>query len=341
MRRPENIPNGPPSQDNKILKGCDGRLQEIEQTGFLMNPMLPYKVLFLDWKRGLGNAPILPRHRTAMRPRFSARFFVVGVLTLLPALSEVRVWQDSLTLPTYGESLPDTTPFFSVYSPGEPTVYPYTMRVGFTKKRSDHGWRSLRIENEYLSCIVLPDLGGRLYSCKDKLNGQEIFRLNPSIKKAMVGLRGAWIAAGIEMNFPLGHTWVGVSPVDFATAQNPDGSASIWVGNIDRVYGMQWRVEFVLRPGSTVLEQNVFLDNRSAIHHRYYWWNNAAIARVDDKTRFIYPANLTGTHSLTEIDTWPMNSAGVNMSVVGNHKTGGVGLFTHGSREPFMAVYHA
>jgi tetratricopeptide (TPR) repeat protein len=275
-----------------------------------------------------------------MRPGFLERSFVLTFLTLLPALSQVRVWQDSLTLPTYGESLPDTTPFFSVYSPGEPTVYPYTMRTGFTKKRTDHGWRSLRIENEYLSCIVLPDLGGRLYSCKDKLSGLEMFRLNPSIKKALVGLRGAWIAAGIEMNFPFGHTWVAVSPVDFATAQNPDGSASIWVGNVDRVYGMQWRVEFVLRPGSAVLEQNVFLDNRSAIRHRYYWWNNAGIARVDDKTRFIYPSNLSGTRGLTEIDTWPVNSARVDMSVVGNHKGGGVGLFAHGSREPFMAVYH-
>src|SRR5258708_19351926 len=163
---------------------------------------------------------------------------------------------------------------------------------------------------------------------------------SPTNAFLMEGLRGAWIAAGIEMNFPLGHTWVGVSPVDFATAQNPDGSASIWVGNIDRVYGMQWRVEFVLRPGSTVLEQNVFLDNRSAIRHRYYWWNNAGIARVDDKTRFIYPANLTGTHGLTEIDTRPVNSAGVDISVVGNHKFGMVGLFAHGSREPFMAAYH-
>jgi hypothetical protein len=49
MRRPDNIPNGPPSQENKILKGRNGGLQEIEQTGFLMNPMLPYKVLFFDW----------------------------------------------------------------------------------------------------------------------------------------------------------------------------------------------------------------------------------------------------------------------------------------------------
>jgi tetratricopeptide (TPR) repeat protein len=305
-----------------------------------MNPMLPYKVLYFDWKRRDCNTPILPPRRTPMWAGFSSAYCVLTILVAAPGVCDVRVWQDSQTLPTYQETLPDTTPPFSVYSPGEPTVYPYTMRTGFTKKRIDHGWRTLRLENEYLSCIVLPDLGGRLYSCKDKLNGQEMFHLNPSIKKAFVGLRGAWIETGIEMNFPLGHTWVTVSPVDFATAQNSDGSASIWVGGIDRVYGMQWRVEFVLRPGSTILEQNVVLENPSAIRHRYYWWNNAGIARVDDKTRFIYPTNLAGTHMLTEIDTWPVNSAGVDMSVVGNHRAGGVALFAHGSREPFMAVYH-
>ena len=258
----------------------------------------------------------------------------------LPALSQVSVRQDILSLPTYEEAFPDTIPPFPVFSPGDPQVYPYTMRNGFTKKRLDHEWRALRLENEYLSCIVLPDLGGHLYSCKDKLNGQEIFHANPSVKKAAVGLRGAWVSLGLEMNFPVGHTWIAVSPVDFATVRNPDGSASIWVGNIDRVDEMQWRVEFVLRPGSAVLEQNVFFDNRSPIRHRYYWWNNAGIARVDDKTRFIYPTHLVATHGRTELDTWPVNSAGVDMSVVGNHKGEGVALFAYECHEPFMAVYH-
>jgi tetratricopeptide (TPR) repeat protein len=258
----------------------------------------------------------------------------------LPALGQVSVRPDVLLLPTYEEAFPDTIPPFPVFSPGDQRVYPYTMRNGFTKKRFQHEWRALRLENEYLSCIVLPDLGGHLYSCKDKISGQEMFHANPTVKKAAVGLRGSWIAMGIEMNFPVGHTWTAVSPVDFATIQNPDGSASIWVGDIDRVDEMQWRVEFVLRPGSAVLEQNVHLDNRSEIRHRYYWWNNAGIARVDDKTRFIYPTHLVATHGGAEIDTWPVNSAGVDMSLVGNHKDGGIALFAHGSREPFMAVYH-
>ena len=258
----------------------------------------------------------------------------------LPALGQVSVREDILSLPTYEEAFPDTIPPFPVFSPGDPQVYPYTMRNGFTKKRLEHGWRALRLENEYLSCIVLPDLGGHLYSCKDKLNGQEMFHDNPSVKKAAVGLRGSWVAMGIEMNFPVGHTWTAVSPVDFAMVQNPDGSASIWLGDIDRVDEMQWRVEFVLRPGSSVLEQNVYFDNRSEIRHRYYWWNNAGIARVDDKTRFIYPTHLVATHGRSEIDTWPVNSAGVDMSVVGNHKDGGVALFAYESHEPFMAIYH-
>ena len=270
----------------------------------------------------------------------ASRLFLLAICTLPLLPGEVRVWQDSLLLPTYEETLPDTNPHFYILNPNDPTVYPYTMRTGLTKKRVDHAWRTLRLENEYLLCIVLPDLGGHLYSCKDKLNGQEMFRVNPSVKKAAAGLRGAWVAMGIEMNFPDGHTWVAVSPVDFATVDNSDGSASIWVGNIDRVYEMQWRVEFVLRPGSTVLEQNVHLDNRTAMRHRYYWWNNGAILRVDDKDRFIYPTYLTGTHKLTEIDTWPVNTAGVDMSVVGNHKGQGVALFAHGCREPFMGVYH-
>jgi len=258
----------------------------------------------------------------------------------LPAFAQVSVRQDFLSLPAYEETLPDPDPPFPVFAPADPQVHPYTLRNGFTKKRSDHEWRALRLENEYLSCIVLPDLGGHLYSCKDKLSGREMFHANPSVKKAAVGLRGAWVAMGIEMNFPVGHTWTAVSPVDFATVQNSDGSASIWVGNIDRVDEMQWRAEFVLRPGSAVLEQNVYFENRSQLRHRYYWWNNAGIARVDDKTRFIYPTHLIASHGRTDIDTWPVNSAGVDMSLVGNHKGDGVALFAYESHEPFMAVYH-
>ena len=44
-----------------------------------------------------------------------------------------------------------------------------------------------------------------------------MFYANPSIKKALIGYRGAWAAFGIEFNFPVSHNWMSMSPVDFAT----------------------------------------------------------------------------------------------------------------------------
>ena len=48
------------------------------------------------------------------------------------------------------------------------------------------------------------------------------------------------------------------------------------------MYGMEWHVKLLLRPGSTVLEERVRLRNRSDVRHRFYWWNNAAVRVSDD-----------------------------------------------------------
>jgi hypothetical protein len=45
---------------------------------------------------------------------------------------------------------------------------------------------------------------------------------------------------------------------------------------------MQYLVEMVLRPGSTVLETKVTLANRADVRHRYYWWSNAGVQVWDD-----------------------------------------------------------
>jgi hypothetical protein len=211
------------------------------------------------------------------------RFLSIAFLLLASASAsaQVRVWQGTMTLPTYEEGQPDPNPPFDQYENNR-FNYPYTLRHNLTDRRTDHAWRALFLENEYLKCSVLPDIGGHLYSCTDKVSGKPIFYENPSIKKAAVAYRGAWAAFGIEFNFPVSHNWVTASPVDFAFGKNADGSASIQVGNIDRVYGMQWTVELILRPRSTVLEERVTLNNRSDVRHRFYWWNNAGVQVWDD-----------------------------------------------------------
>lgn len=269
-------------------------------------------------------------------------FWQIAVLALAAsawaAQSEVRVWQGTLTLPTYEEGLPDPNPPFDQLTTGR-FNYPYTLRNNLTSRRVDHDWRAIYLENEYLKCSVLPDIGGHLYTCVDKISGKSMFYANPSIKKAAIAYRGAWAAFGIEFNFPVSHNWVTMSPINFAYATHDDGSASVTVGNIDRVYGMEWTVELMLRPKSTVLEQHVTLSNRSDVRHRFYWWNNAGVAAWDD-SQIKYPMRFAATHGFTEIHPWPVDQDGVDYSVVRNHTKGPVSMFSYASRENFMGVWN-
>jgi tetratricopeptide (TPR) repeat protein len=264
--------------------------------------------------------------------------FLLFCAVLEAASAQVNVWQGTLALPTYEEGPPDPNPPFDQFE----TIrfnYPYTLRNNLTDRRVNHEWRAIYLENEYLKCSVLPDIGGHVYTCVDKIDGKPMFYANPSLKKAEIGYRGAWAAFGVEFNFPVSHNWVSMSPVDFAFAKHDDGSASATVGNIDCVYGMQWSVELVLRPKSTVLEQRVTLNNRTDVRHRFYWWSNAGVEVWDD-SRIQYPMRFAASHGFTEVLPWPVESDGTDLSLIRNHTKGPVSLFVHGSREPFMGVWN-
>ena len=261
-----------------------------------------------------------------------------ALLAAAPLGAQVRVWQGVLEIPVYEEGAPDPNPAFDQYASTR-FNYPYTLRTNISDRRVVHKLRAVYLENEYLKCSVLPDIGGHVYTCLDKISGQPMFYANPSIKKALIGYRGAWAAFGVEFNFPVSHNWMSMSPVDFALSSRADGSASVTVGNVDRVYGMEWMVELTLRPGSTVLEQRVTLSNRSDFRHRFYWWSNAGVQIWDD-TRIEYPMQFAASHGFTEVQPWPVDSSGRDLSIVRNQTTGPVSVFVHGSREDFMGIWH-
>jgi tetratricopeptide (TPR) repeat protein len=248
------------------------------------------------------------------------------------ANGQVKVWEGTMPLAASDEGAPDENPPFDAFS--ELENYPYTMRQIVRSTETTHNWRAVFLENEYLKCTILPDVGGHIYTCIDKINGKPMFYANPSLKKALVAYRGAWAAFGDEFNFPVSHNWVTLSPVDFAFSKAADGSASVTVGNRDRVYGMDWTVEVVLRPGSTVLEQHVTLYNPSDLRHHYFWWNNGGIEIWND-SRIWYPMRMS-----VEGHPWPVDEKGVDQSLISNQVAGQVSLFAYGCREPFMGIYN-
>lgn len=140
----------------------------------------------------------------------------VAALGTGPGTPAVRVWESSIDLPTYAEGPPNPNPPFDLFALAR-FNYPYTIRDALTDVVRPQRWRTLHLENEYLSVTVLPDLGGHIYTARDRISGRELFYANPSIKKALIGYRGACAALGVEFNFPVSHNWVSMSPVDFAT----------------------------------------------------------------------------------------------------------------------------
>jgi len=229
----------------------------------------------------------------------------------LPALAEnVRVWQDSIEIPTYLLGAEDPNPPFPLAD--KRRIYPYTLLDDLTDRRVEKSYTAVYLENEFLKAIVLPELGGHLYSLYDKVNKHEVFYRNNVVKYGLVSLRGAWVSGGEEFNFPNGHTVVTVSPVAFTTRQNPDGSATVVVGDIDLVTEMHWEVALRLRPARARLEQHVTLFNDTGLIHPYWYWANTAVPATDDM-RFIYPMREANPHSRDEIVPFPIHD-GVDYS---------------------------
>src|SRR3954463_14985139 len=115
------------------------------------------------------------------------RLLQLFIVLTFAALSQaqVRVWEGTLTLPTYEEGMPDPNPPFDQFTTNR-FNYPYTLRTNLTSRRADHDWRAIFLENEYLKCSVLPDLGGPLSPGIDNISAKPMFYANPSIKKAAI-----------------------------------------------------------------------------------------------------------------------------------------------------------
>ena len=236
--------------------------------------------------------------------------------------SAVRVWEATRTIPTYEEGPPDPNPPFDLFASTR-FNYPYTMRTSLTDKREPRTWRTLHLENEYLAVTVLPDLGGHLLQRRrqgdragDVLR-EPVDQVRPGRVPRRVG------AFGVEFNFPVSHNWVTMSPVDFATRVEPGRQRVDLGGHIDRVvrHAVAGRADRC-GPGAALLEQRTTLYNRSDVRHRFYWWTNAAVEVWDDSQHPLPAWTFTACHGFADVDTWPVNAAGVDLSGPGNHRYG-------------------
>ena len=263
---------------------------------------------------------------------------LLQIISAQTASDTPRVWEAPLVIPTYELNPPNPYPALldSQRRKWRP-VYPYPFLDSLGTQKTNKSWKAVYLENEYLKVTVLPELGGHVYQIFDKTLNRDIIYSNPVMKYAMVALRGAWVSGGIEWNFPDGHTLTTVSPIDYVTRTEPDGSAAVVVGDTERVQGMQWQVILRLRPGRRVLETEVTLNNRRTVPGRYWYWSTAGAPAAPD-LRFNYPMREAYPHAFWPVFKFPKEK-GVDVgrfSEVPNF----LSLFARDSKRDYFGIYY-
>ncbi|MHC4110953.1 MAG: DUF5107 domain-containing protein [Planctomycetota bacterium] len=283
------------------------------------------------------------------------KYFLVAVLfCFLSAIalgqSSVRVWEESLVLPTYRLDPPELNPMFyehESYQGAKKKIYPYPFQDRVTNIREQKTYKALYLENDYIRLSILPELGGRLFSAIDKTNDYEIFYHQHVIKPALIGMLGAWISGGIEWCVFHHHRNSTYMPVDYTLAENADGSRTIWFGELERRHRMKWIIGITLYPDKSYIEATVKIFNRTAVPHSILYWANVAVHANDDYQVIFPPSVQVATyHSKNDFSHWSVSNEvyrgvdykGVDLSWWKNHPEP-VSFFAWDLKEDFSGGY--
>ena len=239
----------------------------------------------------------------------------------------VKAWRELVTIPTYEIGKPEKNPIFlekRVYQGSSGVVYPYPVIESISDEKVDKEWLAVWLENEYIKVMILPELGGRVQMAYDKIKQRHFVYYNHVIKPALVGLAGPWISGGIEFNWPQHHRPSTYSPVDSTIVENEDGSVTVWVNEMERMFHQKGMAGFTLRPGCAYLEIQGRVSNRTPLPQTFLWWANPAV-EVNDAYQSVFPPDVNAVfdHGKRAVSSFPIAtgtyykmdySAGVDIS---------------------------
>ncbi|MEO8414815.1 MAG: DUF5107 domain-containing protein, partial [Ginsengibacter sp.] len=225
-------------------------------------------------------------------------------------MKDVIAWHEKIIIPTYGTGKPEKNPIFSekrVYQGSSGVVYPHAVIEKIEDEKTDKEYNAVFIENEYLKIMILPELGGRVQRAFDKIRNRDFVYYNQVIKPALVGLTGPWISGGIEFNWPQHHRPSTFDPIDFMIAENEDGSKTVWVNEVEKMFRTKGMAGFTLYPGKAYLEIKVRFFNRTPFPQTFLWWANPAV-KVNDFYQSVFPPDVHAVfdHGKRDVSDFPI-----------------------------------
>jgi tetratricopeptide (TPR) repeat protein len=244
---------------------------------------------------------------------------------------EVKVWGETVLIPTYKIGKPDKNPQFlkqRVYHGCKGNVYPYAVVDRISDEKKEQAYTAIYLENRYLKVMVLPELGGRIQMALNKTNGYHFIYYNRVIKPALAGLTGPRVSGGIEFNWPQYHRPSTFEPLDWRIDENVDGSKTVWCSEIEMMSRMKGMHGIRLYPEAAYIEVIVQLYNRTHLPQTFLWWVNAAV-HANENTQIFFPPDVRAVMDCEKQNVAPFlipkdlynqagNSPGTDISIYRN-----------------------
>ena len=226
----------------------------------------------------------------------------------------VQAEEVTVEYPTYPVSDPEKHPLISSKNgfikdrTGKVLPLPFIDKV-FDVPRVQM-YQAIRLENQFVRVLLLPDFGGRIHAIQDKTNHDyDIFYHQKVIKPALVGLAGPWISGGVEFNWPQHHRPGTFMPTDWPIERSEDGSVTAWMSEHDplnRLKGMHG-VRRTLRR-LKVLSVELSVPSLHPTPTRHTFWLATTLRLISTYYKSFFPPDVhyVADHAKRAITSFPM-----------------------------------
>ena len=237
---------------------------------------------------------------------------IFSLITFIYSPAQVKISEQDLIIPTYPVSPPDKNPMFfkgESYQGASKYIYPYGMNDVIANAKTDHAWKTLILENEYIKLCVTPEIGGKLYYGTDKTNDYNFIYRNNVVKPSNIGMLGAWVSGGIEWCVIHHHRASTFLPVDYDLMENPDGSKTIWIGETEPRHRMRWTIGITMFPEKSYYQAEVKIHNPTPCTNTFLYWANVA-AHTNKDYQVIFPpsVDMVMYHAKNSFSYWPVST---------------------------------
>ncbi len=213
--------------------------------------------------------------------------------------SKVIAQLEKMVIPTYPEAACEELPMFAenrVHQRSSGNPYPNKVVIKTREKtKIDREYDVIKLENDYIELVIMPEIGGRIFSAKDKTTGYDFFYRQHVIKPALIGALGSWISGGVEFNWPYHHRPSTFMPVDYEIEYEDNGAVTVWCSEHDPIDRMKGMVGIRLEPDKAMFETRMKVTNRTATRHSFLWWENTAVP-VNPEYEIFFPSDVDHVH---------------------------------------------